>query len=127
MASANSARAKLNQHFVSGWIEIFAAPKALLAHVEWSLERALDCKLQITWSTQPLTPGSFQTRLRFSAPSGRAGEIATALATKVWPMLEAGKAGPRIFQTFPLAEAASAHRLMESSAHIGKIMLKVAD
>jgi NADPH2:quinone reductase len=42
-------------------------------------------------------------------------------------MLEAGKAGPRIFQTFPLTEAAAAHRLMESSAHIGKIMLKVAD
>lgn len=55
------------------------------------------------------------------------GEIAAALASKVWPMLEAGKAGPRVFQTFPLAEAAAAHRLMESSAHIGKIMLKVAD
>ena len=55
------------------------------------------------------------------------GEIAAALATKVWPMLEAGKAGPRIFQTFPLKEAVAAHRLMESSAHIGKIMLKVAD
>jgi NADPH2:quinone reductase len=55
------------------------------------------------------------------------GEIAAEVATKVWPMLEAGKAGPRIFQTFPLAEAAAAHRLMESSAHIGKIMLKVAD
>ena len=55
------------------------------------------------------------------------GEIAAALAAKVWPMLEAGKAGPRIFQTFPLTEAAAAHRLMESSAHIGKIMLKVAD
>ena len=55
------------------------------------------------------------------------GEIAAALASKVWPMLEAGKAGPRIFQTFPLAEAAAAHRLMESSAHIGKIMLKVSD
>ena len=80
MASVNNARAKLNQQFVSGWIEIFAAPKAMLPHVEWSLERALDCKLQITWSAQPLTPGSFQTRLRFSAPSGRAGEIATALA-----------------------------------------------
>jgi NADPH2:quinone reductase len=55
------------------------------------------------------------------------GEIAAALTTKVWPMLEAGKAGPRIFQTFPLKEAVAAHRLMESSAHIGKIMLKVAD
>jgi len=55
------------------------------------------------------------------------GEIAAALAAKVWPLLEAGKAGPRIFQTFPLHEAAAAHQLMESSAHIGKIMLKVAD
>jgi NADPH2:quinone reductase len=55
------------------------------------------------------------------------GDIAAALAAKVWPLLEAGKAGPRIFQTFPLAEAAAAHRLMESSAHIGKIMLKVAN
>jgi NADPH2:quinone reductase len=32
-----------------------------------------------------------------------------------------------IFQTFPLGEAAAAHRLMESSTHIGKIMLTVAD
>jgi NADPH2:quinone reductase len=55
------------------------------------------------------------------------GEIAAALAAKVWPLLEAGRAGPRIFQTFPLAEAVAAHRLMESSAHIGKIMLCVAD
>jgi NADPH2:quinone reductase len=53
------------------------------------------------------------------------GEIAAALEAKVWPMLAAGKCGPRIFQTFPLAEAAAAHRLMESSAHIGKIMLTV--
>ena len=55
------------------------------------------------------------------------GDIAAALAAKVWPLLEAGKAGPRIFQTFPLTEAVAAHRLMESSAHIGKIMLKVAN
>ena len=46
---------------------------------------------------------------------------------KVWPMLAKGAAGPEIFRVFPLAEAAAAHRLMESSEHIGKIMLKVAD
>jgi NADPH:quinone reductase len=44
----------------------------------------------------------------------------------VWPALEAGRCGPEIFATFPMAEAAQAHRLMESSAHIGKIMLTVA-
>ncbi|WP_137178090.1 NAD(P)H-quinone oxidoreductase [Roseomonas sp. AR75] len=53
------------------------------------------------------------------------GAIAAALEAKVWPLLEAGKCGPRIFRSFPLAEAAAAHRLMESSAHIGKIMLTV--
>jgi len=55
------------------------------------------------------------------------GEIAAALRAKVWPLLEAGRCGPHIHATFPLAEAAEAHRLMESSAHIGKIMLHVAD
>jgi len=52
-------------------------------------------------------------------------EIANALREKVWPLLEAGRALPHIHTTFPLAEAAAAHALMESSAHIGKIMLKV--
>ncbi|MCW8086403.1 NAD(P)H-quinone oxidoreductase [Sabulicella glaciei] len=52
-------------------------------------------------------------------------EIADALREKVWPLLEKGVACPRIHATFPLAEAAKAHALMESSQHIGKIMLTV--
>ena len=51
------------------------------------------------------------------------GAIAQALRDKVWPLIEAGKVGPVLFKTFPLAEAAAAHRLMESSSHIGKIVL----
>jgi NADPH2:quinone reductase len=51
------------------------------------------------------------------------GAIAKALRANVWPLIEAGKVGPVIFKTFPLAEAAAAHRLMESSSHIGKIVL----
>ncbi|HYZ63746.1 MAG TPA: NAD(P)H-quinone oxidoreductase [Acetobacteraceae bacterium] len=54
------------------------------------------------------------------------GAIAEALREKVWPVLEAGRCGPVIYKVFPLEEAAEAHRLMESSAHIGKIMLRVA-
>jgi NADPH:quinone reductase len=54
------------------------------------------------------------------------GAIAAALREKVWPLLNAGKCAPVIHAVFPLAEAAAAHRLMESSAHIGKIMLQVA-
>jgi NADPH2:quinone reductase len=49
--------------------------------------------------------------------------IARQLCDKVWPLIEAAKVRPVIDRTFPLAEAAAAHRLMESSAHIGKILL----
>ena len=51
--------------------------------------------------------------------------IAKNLLEKVWPLIEAGKIKAIIHKTFPLAEAAKAHALMESSAHIGKIVLTV--
>jgi NADPH:quinone reductase len=51
--------------------------------------------------------------------------IAQALRHNVWPLLEKGIAKPVIHATYPLAEAARAHELMESSRHIGKIMLAV--
>ncbi len=53
------------------------------------------------------------------------GEIARALTQKVVPLMEQGKCLPVIHKVFPLAEAAQAHVLMESSKHIGKIALKV--
>jgi len=49
--------------------------------------------------------------------------IAADLYEKVWPLIEAGGCKPVIHATFPLAEAAAGHRLMESNAHIGKIVL----
>jgi NADPH2:quinone reductase len=51
------------------------------------------------------------------------GAIAAALWAKVWPLLEGGQVRPRLFQTFPLDQAPAAHALMESSQHIGKIVL----
>jgi len=55
----------------------------------------------------------------------RKGTIAHALKEQVWPLLEQGAIKPVVHATFPLAQAADAHRLMESSTHIGKIMLVV--
>jgi len=55
------------------------------------------------------------------------GAIADSLKEKVWPLLDSGRIKPLVHATFPLADAAGAHRLMETSAHIGKIVLKVND
>ena len=52
-------------------------------------------------------------------------QVAAALREKVWPLLSAGRLKPVIHQRFPLEQAAAAHALMESSAHIGKILLEV--
>jgi putative PIG3 family NAD(P)H quinone oxidoreductase len=49
--------------------------------------------------------------------------IANALRDRVWPLIDAGKIHPVIHKVFPLAHASAAHELMESGAHIGKIML----
>ena len=61
----------------------------------------------------------------------RSAEFKAALAAEVekhvWPLIAAGKLRPIIHQTFPLAEAAAAHELMESSTHIGKIVLMVGE
>lgn len=70
-------------------------------------------RLTITGSTLRPRPVAFK------------AAIAANLKEKVWPLLEAGKIKPVIYQTFPLSQAAHAHALMESSTHVGKIVLQV--
>ena len=53
------------------------------------------------------------------------GYVARNLREKIWPLVEAGRIRPVIYQSFALAQAADAHRLMETSQHIGKIVLTV--
>ena len=61
-----------------------------------------------------------------ASPTARKVGIARALRERVWPLFGQGKLKPVVTRVFPLEEAAAAHALMESSAHIGKIMLAVA-
>jgi putative PIG3 family NAD(P)H quinone oxidoreductase len=70
-------------------------------------------RLTITGSTLRPRSADFKTAL------------AAAVEKHVWPLIVAGKFRPLLHQTFPLAEASAAHQLMESSAHIGKIVLEV--
>ena len=58
-------------------------------------------------------------------PPAYKSEVARQLEEKVWPLIAAGRIKTMVNATFPLAEAAQAHALMESSAHIGKILLTV--
>lgn len=53
------------------------------------------------------------------------GAIAAALRREIWPLLEDGRVKPAVYRTFPLVDASSAHRLMETSEHVGKIVLTV--
>ena len=61
-----------------------------------------------------------------ASPMARKAAIAKVLEERVWPLYASGRIRTVIHATFPLAEAAAAHALMESSAHIGKIVLEVA-
>ena len=73
--------------------------------------RVLTRRLHITGSTLRPRPVEFK------------GKIAAALRETVWPLIESGTIRPVVHATFPAAEAAQAHALMESSQHIGKIVL----
>jgi len=95
-----------------GRIVVIALLGGAKANVD--LGQVLRRRLTITGSTLRPRPVAFK------------AQIARELRERVWPLLEAGRIKPVIYQTFPLEAAADAHTLMESSAHVGKIMLNVA-
>jgi NADPH:quinone reductase len=91
----------------------------LIAFMQGSKVESFDF---LTVMTKRLTITGSTMRPRTTAQKGA---IARALREKVWPVLNQGRCGPVIFRVFPLAQAAEAHALMESSTHVGKIMLSV--
>ena len=83
------------------------------AKTELDINELMRRRLLLTGSTLRPRPVEFK------------GAIARSLKERIWPLIEAGRIRPQIYKTFPLAEAREAHRLMESSQHIGKIVLTV--
>jgi len=92
-----------------GRIVIIALLGGAKANVD--LGQVLRRRLTITGSTLRPRPVAFK------------AQIARELRERVWPLLAAGTIRPVIYKTFPLAAAAEAHALMESSTHVGKIVL----
>jgi NADPH2:quinone reductase len=80
---------------------------------ELNIDAVMRRRLTLTGSTLRPRPVEFK------------GAIARSLREKIWPLIEAGRIKPEIYKTFPLEQAAEAHRVMESSQHIGKIVLTV--
>ena len=81
------------------------------AKAEVNLNEILRRRLTVTGSTLRPRPIEFKAK------------IAAQLKERVWPHLEDGTIKPVIYKVFPAAEAAQAHELMESSTHVGKIVL----
>jgi NADPH2:quinone reductase len=109
MVGGDYMQRNINSLAVDGRLVNIAYSKG--ARVELTLTPIMRNRLTITGST--LRPRTVEQK----------GAIAAALRQKVWPLIAAGKVRPQIFRTFPLAEAAAAHRMLERSEHIGKIML----
>jgi len=96
---------------LEGRLVIIAFLRGSRAEVDWRF--IMLKRLMVTGSTMR------------ASPHERKAAIAQALRERVWPLFEAGRLKPVIYRVFPMQEAAAAHALMESSQHIGKIMLAV--
>lgn len=83
-------------------------------------------KVEVDWVTLMVKRLTFTGSTLRPRTAAQKAAIAGELRAQVWPRLSRGEALPVIHQVFDLADAAKAHALMESSTHIGKIMLKVA-
>ena len=78
---------------------------------ELNIDTVMRRRLTISGSTLRPRPVEFK------------GALAKSLREKIWPLIEAGRIKPEIYKSFPLEQAADAHRLMETSQHIGKLVL----
>ncbi len=83
-------------------------------------------RVEVDWMPLMLKRLTFTGSTLRARPAAEKARLAQQLREHIWPHLEAGRMLPVIHKVFPLAQAGAAHALMESSEHIGKIMLQVA-
>ena len=96
---------------LNGWVVIIATLRGKMAEI--TIPHILMKGVRLTGSV--LRPRTVEQK----------AAIARAVTQHVWPLVESGAVRPLIHSTFPLDEASNAHALMESSEHIGKIVLEL--
>jgi NADPH:quinone reductase-like Zn-dependent oxidoreductase len=89
--------------------------KAVMLDLLPGFERESGAKAEITWASTNM--------LMDEIAKGASGDLTILTDEAIDTLIAQGKVKPVIYKTFPLNEAAAAHALMESSAHIGKIVL----
>jgi len=97
---------------VDGRLAIIAFLQGSKVNVDW--RPIMSNRLTVTGSTMR------------ASPLARKAQIAKALRERVWPLFDQHKLRTFVYKVFPMEDAAGAHELMESSQHIGKIMLEVS-
>lgn len=93
-----------NRQQVRGFLTIHSAPSALRHHIDWAIQGVLGNWIKLSWSPQPLLPGTFRTQLEFRGSQGAAAEIASVLRSWHYlnfEVIEGSETGGELFRFTP--------------------------
>ena len=93
-----------NRPQVRGFLTIHSAPSALRHHIDWAIQGVLGNWVKLSWSPQPLMPGSYRTQLEFRHTQGTASEIASVLRSWHYlnfEVIEGNENGGELFRCTP--------------------------
>ena len=93
-----------NRQQVRGFLTIHSAPSALRHHIDWAIQTVLGNWIKLSWSPQPLMPGTFRTQLEFRGSQGAASEIASSLRSWHYlnfEVIEGTELGGELFRFTP--------------------------
>jgi hypothetical protein len=95
---------------VRGFLTIYSAPSALRHHIDWAIQNVLGNWITLTWTQQPLLPGTFRSQLEFRDRLGASAEIASALASWHYLNFEVIENGESLGEIFRFTPELGMHR-----------------
>jgi hypothetical protein len=95
---------------VKGYLTIYSVPSTLRQHIDWAIQNVLGSWITLSWSQQPLLPGTLRTQLEFRDRIGAASEIASALASWHYLNFEVIESGEPLGENFRFTPELGMHR-----------------